>query len=1078
MFSKWFGKDKKQKKEKKGKELVDSPPSVKTPKGKDEGRVAHGFVTWGGTQFEPAHLSVQEPGDRHLAELAVDQLDVRVQISGQIVETTVDLTFQNKRSSNLEGDLVLPLPADGVVCGYAMDVNGQLVSAIPVEKEQARVAFEDAVRKGKAAGLVEDTKGSSNSFRVRVYPIPANNTKTVQVTYLSHTVPSSDSSGSALCVLPLIFAETISKMSLRVEVLQDGGDKSSNKPELQDPGSLEGGGMEFSEDELSFVLEHNSTNVELKKPLVIAVPTNKPAPSSPQVVLEKKLILAEDSDDSEERTFFLVNDFPEYETQSESNQKETLCLGLIFDASLSRAQADLDREKKLLDLLFRHVFAEFECKQILVDVFILRNVLEPPTSFSVTKGEPAKEIIAFLEKLPFDGGTNTGAIRAPKARAADEAEECAAYDFFLLFSDGVGNIGKAVPDTLEVPIYAFSTVPNTNQNLLNYVAQQSGGHFFDLNQVSSDEQVLPIIGKQAFSFLSVDYDTKEITEVYPSHPKPLIEDADGRGNFSLSGILKVDEATLTLNYGFGNTVTKSVTVKLSAKDIGPSKSLISRQWAQRKVTALSMFADNHKKEIMELGRTFGFATPGTSLLILQSLAEYQQQHIAPPRSLPELREQYLANARQQTQTEEARRADKLSRVESLWRNRVEWWKSPPITSSEKLSVTRSYDCDDSDCDESEEEAEEDCCFAAEKEKEMEVEREVLRSESCEKEKKCAAPSAAKKKSVAPSAAKNKRKKESASKSDRAPKPASAAISLKAWDPKTPYMTAIKKHSKINDSYKEYLAQREDYGSSPAFFLDCCEYFFQKEDNFLGLRVLSTILELGIDNPQLFRVVGYKLDQKGEVEQAALLFEKVLALRPKEPQSYRDLALVIQKRKEYQRALELLNEVVLGAWRDDFREIELTALVEANRILDFCKHEGITVDCPIAKSLIHRFDLDLRISMAWDTDNTDIDIHVIEPTGEEAYFGHKNTSYGGLVSRDFMDGYGPEEYMIRKAPQGTYKIRAKYFASRSQTITGGTTILLSVFTNYGRPEQEKSQLITIRLQESHNIIDVGEVSFSG
>mgnify|MGYP001059922894 CR=1 FL=1 len=63
-----------------------------------------------------------------------------------------------------------------------------------------------------------------------------------------------------------------------------------------------------------------------------------------------------------------------------------------------------------------------------------------------------------------------------------------------------------------------------------------------------------------------------------------------------------------------------------------------------------------------------------------------------------------------------------------------------------------------------------------------------------------------------------------------------------------------------NAYNIYLAQREVYGQSPAFYLDVCEFFFQRGEREIGLRVLTTLLELGIDDPQLYRVVGYKVFQ--------------------------------------------------------------------------------------------------------------------------------------------------------------------------------------------------------------------------
>eukprot|EP01090_Pellita_catalonica_P002742 TRINITY_DN12331_c0_g1_i1.p1 TRINITY_DN12331_c0_g1~~TRINITY_DN12331_c0_g1_i1.p1 ORF type:complete len:183 (-),score=53.42 TRINITY_DN12331_c0_g1_i1:38-586(-) len=118
-------------------------------------------------------------------------------------------------------------------------------------------------------------------------------------------------------------------------------------------------------------------------------------------------------------------------------------------------------------------------------------------------------------------------------------------------------------------------------------------------------------------------------------------------------------------------------------------------------------------------------------------------------------------------------------------------------------------------------------------------------------------------------------------------------------------------------------------------------------------------------------------------------------------------------------------------------------------------------------------MDLRISLAWDTDATDCDLHVIEPTGEECFYGRKQTTYGGMLSRDFVRGYGPEEYMIKKAPGGTYHIRAKYFSNSAPALSGGTTILASVFSNYSR-ENEERKMLTLRLQACKDIVDVGSV----
>ena len=109
------------------------------------------------------------------------------------------------------------------------------------------------------------------------------------------------------------------------------------------------------------------------------------------------------------------------------------------------------------------------------------------------------------------------------------------------------------------------------------------------------------------------------------------------------------------------------------------------------------------------------------------------------------------------------------------------------------------------------------------------------------------------------------------------------------------------------------------------------------------------------------------------------------------------------------------------------------------------------------------------------DLTDMDLWVVEPSEEVANYTHHLTTIGGHVSRDVTDGYGPEEYVLKKAMKGRYQVKTNYYASRSPSLTGGVTLQVEVFTNYGRAN-EKRRAITLRLQEAKDFFVVGEVDF--
>ena len=72
--------------------------------------------------------------------------------------------------------------------------------------------------------------------------------------------------------------------------------------------------------------------------------------------------------------------------------------------------------------------------------------------------------------------------------------------------------------------------------------------------------------------------------------------------------------------------------------------------------------------------------------------------------------------------------------------------------------------------------------------------------------------------------------------------------------------------------------------------------------------------------------------------------------------------------------------------------------------------------------------DLVGMMSWNTDGTDVDMHVIDPRGEECYYSHRDTQIGGRLSTDVTQGFGPEMFVLRKAVPGEYQVRAKYYSS--------------------------------------------------
>jgi tetratricopeptide (TPR) repeat protein len=303
------------------------------------------------------------------------------------------------------------------------------------------------------------------------------------------------------------------------------------------------------------------------------------------------------------------------------------------------------------------------------------------------------------------------------------------------------------------------------------------------------------------------------------------------------------------------------------------------------------------------------------------------------------------------------------------------------------------------------------------------------------------------------------------------RPVNPGVAIKAWKPDAEY---TKKISEAKDMFAEYLRQKQEFGNAPSFYLDCSDLFINAQQKDVGIQVLSNLAELELENPALLRILAHRLSQHEELEASSIIFSEVLEMRKEEPQSYRDLALVLGRMGRFVKAIELLYEVVQKTWDSRFPEIEVIALEEMNNLIVKAKAAGQT-SFGVDERLIEPIDVDLRIVMTWDADMTDMDLWVMEPTGEKAFYSNPRTAIGGLVSRDFTRGYGPEEYMIRKAKTGTYEIKTNFYGSTSQKIAGAVTLQVDIFTNYGRPE-EKRRSVTLRLKDKKETFTVADVEF--
>jgi Ca-activated chloride channel family protein len=944
--------------------------------------------------------------------IAIESVDVQARIVGHLVETSMTMVFHNPNRRVLAGDLTFPLPAGATVSGYGLDVNGRLVDGVVVDKVKARQVFETEVRKGVDPGLVEKVAGAA--FRTRVFPLPANGRRTVRVSWVSEVDVGAD---GARYRMPLAFPEPLDA-TIKIEVVRG---------EAAFEGTTGIPGLQFQTWEDRVVAETTGKGVRLNQPLVVALPD-----------LNRRPVAVERGPDG--RVYFAAHvDVP---APAAVQRIEPKRVGLMWDASASRREAAHAREVAVLQRWLDSLTGP-----VAVELLPFAHDALSSTTFRL----PAQraELIAAVEDIDYDGGTWLGALAAAATKAPD---------LYVLFSDGVGNLGDPELPTLDAPLFALNGAAVANHDALRALALRSGGAWIDLTS-TPEAAAAAAIGRSPFAFRGA-----EATGASQGFPR-IAEPVDGA--FAYAGVLDGASGEVTLRFAGPGAADVVRTLRIDAAN-APEGTLLQRFWAGKQVADLAVGGKANEPAMAELGKRYGIVTPGTSLLVLETLEQYVEHDVRPPASLPSMRAEFARQTQAKAKAVAAEDQRKLERIVSLWEERVAWWErefdwTPPPeqkpSKSEGGAFGRGAMRRESAADVMMEAPAE---AAAELMDDMEMDE--------------AEPAA--RPAPAPAKAKKKGGKDAGGPS----------IALRAWDPDTPYLAELKAAA-AGQQLAVYRAQRTEWGGAPAFYLDAAD-FFSRADADVARRILSNLVELDLESPALMRVFAQRAIQLDDLDVAIAVLERVRELRPDEPQSHRDLGLALAARAErraakpglvddaladYQAALDALGKVVMDEW-PRFDEIELIALVELNDVLVRAQQLG-DVRFPVDPRLVRHLDMDVRIVMTWDADMTDMDLHVLEPSGEEAYYSHNRTRIGGRVSRDFTQGYGPEEYTIRRAMPGTYTVKTKFFGSSAATLQGAVTLTVDLYTDYGRPTQQH-QVLTLRLTEAKETFTVGELAFAG
>jgi hypothetical protein len=985
----------------------------------------------------------------------LQKLNVEVKINGTIATTTWTMTFKNKTNRVLEGELNFPL-AEGIsVSRYALDINGRLREAVPVEKEKGTRVFENTERRRVDPGLLEKVDG--NGFRTRIYPIGANGIRTVLIGYEEEL--SWGDQSALLYHLPLAFRQALEEFNVNISIVH-----SSQRPVFE--GSSNNIGLQFDEWNDTWSASRGWKNYLADKSLTIRIPKRVGAS---EIMMQQ----------AGNHYFYMLSTFPAHKRIEKRLPKKII---LLWDVSLSGLSRNTEKELALLDGYFDKL------KEADITLVNFSNTVQEPRSFTVHNGE-WDQLRTVLQNTVYDGATQFGSLNLKKYPG----------DEFLLFSDGRSTFGSDKWQDGDRPVYAIVATPKADFPFLRSYAERSGGELINL-ETATTATAVEQLSYQNLYFMGIKA-SANLEENYPSLPTPVTS------SLSVAGISFQPVQQLVLQFGYGGKVTSESTITLDFTKQQTSHSDLSRIWAQKKIAELDRRFDDNKTAIEQLGRRYGIVTRNTSLIVLENVNDYITYEIEPP---AELRKEYDLVMKERGQTDRQLRRATVDNAETYFDELLHWWEADykrPVVRKDSAKIPGSRTPDNGAGIRSDEERIEYTpprmladskimpVGAASPSPQVTALQGQVAGISIRGSRSNNAPPAgfagssqldevvvvgyatAKKKSITGSVTTVR---------DEEMMPASPANtdlsgngSFKAWKPgiETEYLGRLKK-ARPADQYAVYLQARKTNLNTPLFYFNTANFFFTRGKKEIGLRILSNIAELEAESYELYKLLGYKLKELGEAEAACAVFKKVLDWRPFEPQSYRDYGLALEDAGHYQEALDTLYSALVKNYDANvsalYPGIEETILPEINSLvarrsdkIDFSR---------IPRQLLTNMPVDIRVVLNWNMNDTDIDLWVTDPDDEKCYYSHRGTAIGGRISHDFTRGLGPEQFLLKKAIKGKYKVEVNYFGDTQMKLAGPTTILVEIYTNYGTVRQTR-ELITLQMQSSsQGTVYVGEFDF--
>ena len=561
-----------------------------------------------------AVISVPDPSAQRV-DLVHEELVVR--LNGALAQTTLTQVFHNPNHRDLEAVYILTLPRDAHITGLRLEIAGVAMDAAALDADEARRIYTDIVRQRKDPALLEYLDG--RTFRVSVYPVPANQDVPVTVSWaeplrreaglFTHVIPGNGKGTSAAktrrVTLEVAWPDELGPLhspshELRAERGPDGRTATAEFPDATGP-----------------------------EPIIIHVGSRQPglgihaAASRPRV--------------GEDGTLLLLLRPPDQGAVDAAPR--TVSFVVDVSGSMSAESRMDDAKGALLQAL--HGLRPQDAFNLVTFQTVAKSFADKPLAATAENLRDASE---FVESLRPGGGTNVGAalelaLGLPSANPVHQV---------FLVSDGEPTVGETSVDRLvelaathnkdSLRLFTFGVGNAVNTRLLDELADANRGLAGyvrpgeDLEVAVS--AVFEAVRAPALVSPKLTFSGAEVFEIYP----PVLPDLfHGSDRIVLARYRGEGDVVVVLEgQADGKRVVHEQRITLPGRTESGVEG-IEALWAQRKIAFLlgelrrNGESEELRAEIRALALKHNLPAPGVSLIAAD---DRDMQRVGLPGGMP------------------------------------------------------------------------------------------------------------------------------------------------------------------------------------------------------------------------------------------------------------------------------------------------------------------------------------------------------------------------------------------------------------------------------------------------------------